>query len=237
MGSGKEENASPRIAAVENPRLFPIVGMIFVSLLLIANTISVKIVEIWGFVLPAGIICFPITYIFGDILTEIYGFKRSRIVIWTGFICLFLMSIFYWISTLLVPAVFWDGQESYSRFFSLSPRIAFASFIAYLVGEFCNSIVLSWMKIWSQGKHLWMRTIGSTIVGEGIDSLIFNFAAFTGVFALNDVAYIAFSGYVLKVAYEIIATPFTYGVVSFLKKYEGIDHYDYGVTYNPIGTD
>jgi len=219
------------------PRLFPVVGMIFVAFLLISNTIAVKIVEIWGFFLPAGILCFPVTYIFGDILTEVYGFRRSRLVIWTGFLCLLFMSLFYWGSTLLTPAPFWEAQESYARFFRLSPRIALASFIAYLVGEFSNSIVLSRMKILFRGRHLWMRTIGSTIVGEGIDSVIFNFSAFAGVFHLREVAYIALSGYVLKVAYEIVATPLTYAAVSFLKKFEGVDHYDHGIRYNPIGLD
>lgn len=236
MGGNREENS---VALSQNvtAKLFPIVGMVFVSFLLISNTIAVKVITVWGFVLPAAIICFPITYIFGDVLTEVYGFKLSRVIIWTGFLCLMLMSLFYWLSTFLSPAPFWDGQESYSRFFTLSPRIAIASLIAYLVGEFANSIVLSRMKIWSQGENLWMRTIGSTIVGEAIDSLIFNFAAFAGIFAFRQVAYIALSGYVLKVLYEIVATPLTYVVVRFLKKYEGVDHYDYGIKYNPIGLD
>jgi queuosine precursor transporter len=235
MDRGQEDRVNP--GEMTSPRLFPIVGMLFVSFLLISNTIAVKIITVWGFVLPAGIICFPVTYIFGDVLTECYGFRRSRMVIWTGFLCLMLMSVFYWGSTFLTPAPFWDGQEAYSRFFSLSPRIALASFIAYLVGEFSNSVVLSRMKIWSHGKNLWLRTIGSTIVGEGFDSVIFNFAAFLGVFGLRDVAYIALSGYVLKVAYEIVATPLTYGVVAFLKRKEGVDHYDHGIRYNPIGLD
>lgn len=214
--------------------LFPVVGMLFVTFLIIANTIAVKIIEVWGFILPAGIICFPITYIFGDVLTEVYGFRRSRLVIWTGFCCLFLMSVFYWTSTTLTPAPFWKDQESYAKFFSLSPRIALASFIAYLVGEFSNSIVMSRMKIWSKGKYLWMRTIGSTLIGEGIDSFVFNFSAFTGIFPIGDVAYIAFSGYVLKVLYEVVATPVTYAIVGFLKKREGTDHFDYEETYNPF---
>jgi queuosine precursor transporter len=233
----ERSQASHQVEAGEQSRLFPVVGMLFVAFLLIANTIAVKIIVVWQFVLPAGIICFPLTYIFGDVLTEVYGFRRSRLVIWTGFLCLMLMSFFYWGSTLLTPAPFWEGQESYARFFSLSPRIALASFIAYLVGEFSNSVIMSRMKVWLEGKHLWMRTIGSTVVGEGVDSFIFNFAAFAGVFAMRDVAFIALSGYVLKVAYEIVATPLTYAVVSALKKYEGVDHYDYGVSYNPVGLD
>jgi len=216
-------------------KLFPVIGMLFVALLLISNTIAVKIVQMGGFMLPAGILCFPVTYIFGDVLVEVYGFKRSRTVIWCGFGCLALMSFFYWLSTTLTPAPFWKGQESYSQFFGLAPRIAIASFIAYLIGEFANSIVMSRMKIWSKGKHLWMRTIGSTIVGEGLDSLVFNFAAFLFVFEFKQVMFIAFSGYVLKVAYEVVATPFTYMIVAYLKKVEGFDHFDHGVNYSPLG--
>lgn len=215
--------------------LFPAVAMVFVTTLLVANTIAVKLVQIAGFILPAGIIVFPLSYIFGDVLTEVYGFRRSRQVIWTGFGCLLLMSLFYWASVMLPPPAFWQGQESYARFFSMSPRIAASSLIAYLFGEFFNSVVLSRMKIWSGGRHLWMRTIGSTLVGEGVDSVIFNFTAFLGVYSLAQVMYIAFSGYVLKVAYEVVATPLTYLIVHRLKRIEGIDHYDYDVKYRLIG--
>lgn len=227
------ENTGLRTGA----RLYPIVGMLFVSLLLISNTIAVKIVSIGGFVLPAGIVCFPITYIFGDVLTEVYGFRRSRLVIWTGFFCLALMSIFYYIATKLPAASFWTDQESFARFFAFVPRIAIASFIAYLAGEYSNSVVLSRMKIWSEGRHLWMRTIGSTIVGEGIDSVIFNFAAFLFVFETKQVWHIAMSGYILKVLYEILATPLTYAIVGFLKRVEGVDHFDRDEKYNILGLD
>jgi queuosine precursor transporter len=216
---------------------YPVVGMLFVAFLLISNTIAVKIVVIAGFVLPAGILTFPVTYLFGDVLTEVYGFYKSRLIIWTGFLCLLLMAGFYLLSVKLTPAPFWDGQQSYARFFQLSPRIAVASLVAYLFGEFLNSIVISRMKIWTKGKHFWMRAIGSTIAGQGVDSLIFNFAAFYGVFATRQVVYIALSGYILKVAYEVLATPLTYFIVRVLKRIEGHDHYDLGIRYNPFGLD
>jgi hypothetical protein len=216
-------------------RYFPIISMAFVACLLIGNTLAAKLVNIWGFVLPAGILVFPVSYIFGDILVECYGYKSSRVAIWTGFGCLIMMSVFYWASVQLPPAGFWKGQESWAQFFSLSPRIAMASLIAYVIGEYLNSVVMSRMKILTKGRYLWTRTIGSTLVGEGADSVIFNVLAFAGLYSFGNVLYIAFSGYVLKCAYEIIATPLTYRIVALLKRAEGFDHYDYGVRYSLIG--
>ena len=213
---------------------FHLVAMIFVAMILISNTIAVKIVYIWGFILPAGILCFPVTYIFGDILTEVYGYEKTRSVIWGGFFCQILMSFFYWLSIKIEPANFWEGQEYYARFFGLVPRIVLASIVAYLLGEFLNSFTLSILKLRTKGKYLWIRTIGSTIVGQSVDSFVFNFTAFLGIYSFSNVAYIAFSGYILKVAYEAIATPITYFIVGKLKHAEGIDHFDYGANYNPF---
>lgn len=218
----------------DTPRYFHLVAMIFVSMLLISNTIATKIIEVYGFILPAGILCFPVTYIFSDILTEVYGYVRTRSVIWGGFICQALMSFFYWLSVQTQPAGFWEGQEFYARFFGLVPRIVLASMIAYLTGEFLNSFVLSRLKIFTKGKFLWTRTIGSTIVGQAADSFIFNFLAFLGIYSIGNVAYIAFSGYVLKVLYEILATPITYFIVNKLKKLDKIDQFDHAISYNPF---
>ncbi len=175
---------------MKNPqgfRYFHIVAMLFVASLLIGNTLAVKVIQLWGFTLPAGILCFPVAYIVNDCLTEIYGYEKTRSVIWWGFICLAFMSLLYYLATLLTPAPFWKDQESFTRLFGLVPRIAIASFIAFLVGSFLNSYVMSIMKIKTKGKYLWTRTIGSTIVGEGADSLIFNCIAFLGVFKFGDV--------------------------------------------------
>ncbi len=215
-------------------RLLDLVAMIFVAMLLISNTIAVKVVSLFGMTLPAGIICFPVAYIVNDVLTEVYGYRKSRRVIWYGFGCLGLMALLYSAATYLPPAPFWQHQKSFALLFGLAPRIAIASFVAFLVGSFLNAAVLSKMKIVTKGRWLWTRTIGSTIVGEGADSLVFNLAAFLFVFDLSDVLYIAFSGFVLKTAYEIAATPLTYMAVGVLKRYEGIDHYDHGVSYNPF---
>ncbi|KKL52175.1 hypothetical protein LCGC14_2288110, partial [marine sediment metagenome] len=205
--------------------------------LLVSNTIAVKIITVSGFVLPAGIICFPVAYIFNDVLVECYGYERTRRVIWCGFGCLALMSFFYWLAAILPPAVFWEDQSAFKKFFQFAPRIAGASFVAYLVGSFLNAYVMSRMKVRTKGKHLWMRTIGSTVVGEGADSLVFNFVAFLGVFELGQVAFIAFSGFVLKTLYEIAATPLTYLIVGWLKRFEGVDVFDHDAAYNPFKVD
>lgn len=217
-------------------RLFHGIAMLFCAMLLISNTIAVKVVEIGGFVLPAGIICFPIAYIFNDVLVETYGYAKARTVIWFGFGCLALMSLFYFIATLLPPAAFWQDNSAFGSLFGQAPRIAAGSFLAYLIGSFLNAAVMSWMKIKTNGKFLWMRTIGSTIVGEAADSFVFNFVAFLWVFEVSQVVYIAFSGFVLKTLYEIAATPFTYIIAAWLKRVEGEDKFDYDVSYNPFRT-
>ncbi len=215
-------------------RLLDLVAMLFVAMLIISNTIAVKVVTLFGMTLPAGIICFPIAYVINDVLTEVYGYSKARRVIWYGFLCLGIMAALYTVATLLPPASFWKHQEPFALIFGFTPRIAIASFIAFLVGSFLNSAVLSKMKLLTKGRWLWTRTIGSTIVGEGADSLVFNLAAFLFVFDLPQVLFIAFSGFVLKTAYEVVATPFTYVVVHVLKKVEGVDQFDHGVSYNPF---
>jgi uncharacterized integral membrane protein (TIGR00697 family) len=217
-----------------NFKYFHILSGLFVATLLISNTVAVKIISIGPFAIPAGILCFPLSYIFGDVLTEVYGYARSRSIIWTGFFCLALMSLFYWLAEILPPAPFWNNQTSFDAILGQAPRIAFASLVAYCIGEFSNSYVLSRMKIWTQGRYLWTRTIGSTIVGEAIDSVSFNLVAFAGVFGFSDLLNIIATGYVMKVLYEIVATPLTYKMVGFLKRAEQIDTFDHGTNYNPF---
>jgi len=211
-----------------------IVAMFYVSALIISNTIAVKIISIGSLAVPAAIICFPISYIINDVLVEVYGYRKARQIIWGGFICLALMSILYIVATNLQPAPFWDKQSEFESLLGLVPRITIASFIAYLVGSFLNAWAMSKMKIASEGKQLWKRTIGSTILGEGADSIIFNLVAFLGIFSLKEVAIIALTGFLLKTAYEIIATPFTYWAVNSLKRAEGVDVYDNHISYNPF---
>jgi queuosine precursor transporter len=217
-----------------NSKYFMYVAIAFVVILMISNTVAVKLVQIGPFVFAGAIFIFPISYIFGDILTEVYGYKASRKIIWSGFVALVMMSFFYYLVQILPAPVFWQNQTAYDLILGSVPRIVFGSIIAYFVGEFSNSYVLSKMKIWSKGKHLWIRTIGSTVVGEGVDSFIFGFIAFGGLLPLSALMTLILSGYFAKVLYEIILTPATYFIVRKLKQDEGIDVYDRNVNYNPL---
>jgi len=211
---------------------FVIIAAIFVTCLITANIIAVKVVSLGPFILPAAVIIFPLSYIFGDILTEVYGYRWARKVIWLGFVCNLIFVIFVWVGQVLPPAPFWEGQEAYVRILGYAPRLLVASFCGYLVGEFANSFVLAKMKILTRGRWLWSRTIGSTIVGQGLDTLIFITIAFIGTpsFVVMMILY----HWLMKTGIEAIATPFTYAVVNFLKKKEAIDTYDYQTKFNPF---
>lgn len=215
-------------------KYYHVVAMVFVSSLILANTLAVKIITVFGFTLPAGIIVFPIAYIFGDVLTEVYGYAGTRSIIWWGFFCLAGMSVFFWAATLLPPATFWHDQEAFVRLFGFVPRIVASSFAAYLIGEFLNSLVMSKLKVKTEGRHLWLRAIASTVIGQGADSVVFNFAAFAGVFPASTVMTIAISGFALKTGYEVLVLPITYLVVNWLKRAEGVDVFDKGISYTPF---
>jgi len=223
-----------RVNNVQRWRFFPYVGCLFVAVLLIANTVGGKVVSVFGLNLPGGIVIFPISYIFGDVLTEVYGFRASRRIIWTGLFCNALMSFVYLAVQYLPAAPFWPHQTAYEEILGFVPRITMASICAYFSGEFCNSYVLAKMKIWTKGKYLWTRTIGSTVIGEGVDTIIFCLIAFSGKFPAPAIFSIIISNYVVKVLYEVLATPLTYRVVSFLKKAEEVDVYDYKTNFNPF---
>jgi uncharacterized integral membrane protein (TIGR00697 family) len=213
--------------------LLPIITALFVTSLLTANIIAVKLVAIASVVLPAGIVIFPLSYLFGDILTEVYGYAAARRVIWLGFICNLLMVIAIWIGQVLPPAGFWTGQSAYEQILGFTPRLLGASFVAYLFGEFANSFVLAKLKVATKGRWLWTRTISSTIVGQGIDSAIFVTLAFVGTGA--PVIEVVFAQWLFKSAYEILATPLTYLIVNALKRAEGIDTFDVNTNFSPIG--
>jgi uncharacterized integral membrane protein (TIGR00697 family) len=224
-------------------RWFPFVTAIFVTVLIISNIIAVKLVLIGGLILPAAVILFPISYIFGDILTEVYGFANARKVIWTGFFCNLLAVIAIWIGGILPAAPIWSAgnfqspdaaQQAYSAILGFTPRLLIASFIAYLIGEFLNSYVLAKLKVRTQGRFLWLRTIGSTIVGEGADSAIFITIAFFGILPTDALFSTIISQWAFKVIYEVIATPFTYLIVNFLKKKENEDYFDQNTNFNPV---
>ncbi len=213
---------------------FVIIAGIFVTCLITANIIAVKLILLFGFLVPAGVIVFPLSYLFGDVLTEVYGYGAARYVIWLGFGCNLLAVIAFFIGGLAPAAPFWHNQAAYDAILGFTPRLLLASFIAYLVGEFTNSFVLAKLKIATKGRWLWTRTIGSTLVGEGLDTLIFISIAFWGVIPSQLMLTAILTQWMFKVLYEVVATPFTYAVVGFLKRREDLDTYDYRTNFNPL---
>ena len=215
-------------------RRFLLFSASFIICLLTANIASVKIFDFFGVFMDAGTIVFPLSYIFGDVLTEVYGFRRSRMVIWLGFAGNLFLVLTLMVAQILPPAPFWDGQEAYARILGFMPRIFVASLCAYLVGEFLNSFVLSKLKVACQGRYLWLRVVLSTIVGQLFDSIIFGCIAFGGTIPLVDLQAYVLVQWVFKSGYEIVISPLTLRVIAWLKKKEQLDTYDYGVRYNPF---
>ena len=211
---------------------FVIIAAVFVTCLITANIIAVKVIGIGSFIMPAAIIIFPLSYIFGDILTEVYGYSWARRVIWLGFVCNLIFVIFAWIGQILPPAPFWSGQEAYESILGYAPRLLAASFVGYLTGEFVNSFIMVKMKIMTRGRWLWSRTIGSTILGQGLDTSIFITLAFIGTPSFMPVMILYH--WLLKTAIEAVATPLTYIMVNYLKRKEAIDVYDDKTKFNPF---
>jgi queuosine precursor transporter len=218
----------------KNYKYLTAISVFFVSILLISNIASTKIVDLGWFTFDAGTLLFPLSYIFGDILTEVYGYKRSRSVIWLGFFMALMMSLIFIIVGKLPATADWNNQAAYNTILGLTPRIVVASLIAYFCGAFSNSYILAKMKILTRGKWLWTRTIGSTVVGEFVDSILFILIAFYGVLPDSLLVTIIISNYIFKTAVEVLFTPVTYKIVSFLKKREMEDYYDLGTNFNPF---
>jgi len=216
-------------------RYYDLVMAAFVTVLLCANLIGAsKLATIGGFTFGAGVLFFPISYVFGDILTEVYGYARARKVVWAGFGALLFASLMSAIVLAFPPAPGWPHQPAFETVFGGTPRIALASLIAYFSGELTNSFVLAKMKIATSGRHLWTRTIGSTIAGEAVDSAIFYPLAFLGVWTTEQVLAVMLSNYLIKVGWEAVMTPFTYRIVAFLKRAEGEDYYDRDTDFTPF---
>lgn len=216
-------------------KLFLIITVVYVTCLLLSNLVAGKMWAVTGNItLPAAVILFPITYIFGDIFTEVYGFKNARIIIWLGFACSFFAVGVYMITIGLPHPDFWTNQEAYATVLGTTPRVAAASFIGYLFGEFSNSMVLSKLKVMTGGKKLWVRTILSTLVGEGFDSVIFVTVSFWGTMENATLLQMIFFQYLFKVCYEIIFTPATYAIVNWIKRKEEMDTFDYNVKYRIV---
>jgi uncharacterized integral membrane protein (TIGR00697 family) len=228
----------------ERFRYYDFVMAAFVTILLLSNVIGagkVAVVHLpvigdWPF--GAGILFFPISYVIGDVLTEVYGYARARRVIWAGFAAVVFMAFMAWIVVALPPAPTWTNQAAYATVFGQVPRIVAASVCAFWAGEFVNSYVLARMKIWTAGRHLWSRTIGSTVLGEGVDSLIFYPLAFLGAEGWTPalVVTVLFTQWALKVTWEVALTPVTYVAVGWLKRREGIDVFDRDTDFSPFRT-
>src|SRR6185436_9115277 len=216
-------------------RYYDLVMAAFVTVLLCANLIGpAKLAHVGPLTFGAGVLFFPISYIFGDVLTEVYGYARARKVVWAGFSAVIFASFMSWIVVGLRPAAGLPDQCAYQAVFGNTPRIVFASLCAFFLGEFANSFVLAKMKIMTDGKFLWMRTIGSTIVGEGVDSLVFYPVAFLGIWSNDLVISVMITNYLIKVGWEAVITPFTYLVVNFLKRAENEDYYDRKTNFTPF---
>lgn len=213
---------------------YTLITALFAAVLVISNIAASKVTHFWGLTLDAGTVLFPLSYIFGDVLTEVYGYAASRRVIWIGFGSTFLAAATFMVVGALPAAPEWGNQAAYEAILGLTPRIVCASLIAFLVGEFANSFVLAKMKIATAGKWLWTRTIGSTLVGEFLDTAIFTLAAFWGVFPDSIILPLILSMYLFKVAVEVIFTPVTYAIVGHLKRHDRSDVYDRETDFNPF---
>src|SRR5579875_2051167 len=219
-------------------RYFDFVMAAFVTILLLSNvigagkvaTITLPRIGPWPF--GSGILFFPVSYVLGDVLTEVYGYARARRCIWAGFAAMLFMAFMSWVVVALPPAASWTGQSAYEAVFGQVPRIVFASICAFWAGEFANSFVLAKMKILTRGRWLWTRTIGSTAVGQALDSSVFITIAFAG--SVPDLGSLILAQWLFKTLYEIVATPLTYVVVNRLKRAEKIDTFDYDTNFSPV---
>ena len=240
MDEGQVRTVEASALAGVRLRHFDFVMAAFVTILLLSNVLGagkVAVIDLpglgpWPF--GAGILFFPISYVIGDVLTEVYGYARARRCIWAGFAALLFMAFMAFVVVALPPAPTWHGQEAYEQVFGQVPRIVFASIAAFWAGEFVNSYVLARMKIWTRGRHLWTRTIGSTVAGQGVDSLIFYPLAFYGVWDNDTLFVVLLTQWALKVGWEALLTPVTYAVVGWLKRREGVDVFDEATDFTPF---
>lgn len=216
------------------PKYFDVIACLFVAVYLISQVSSAKLFSFGPFVFPGAIVVFPFAYIFGDILTEVYGYARTRRVIWLGFISAAILAVVLAIVQILPSAPNWTFQHEYEAILGVVPRVVLGSLLAYWAGEFANSFILAKMKIWTGGRKLWSRTIGSTVVGQLVDSAVFGVVAFGGLMPWSVIVTLVGSIYLFKVLYEVAATPLTYVIVNRLKRHEGIDVFDNNTSFTPF---
>ncbi len=237
MSTEHEPVAVSASAVTREFRYFDFMMAAFVVILVLSNVIgAAKPAQVWGFTFGAGILFFPLSYLLGDILTEVYGYARARRCVWAGFAALLFLAFMSWVVVSLPPAPGWSGQGAYESVFGQVGRIVFASIAAFWAGEFVNSFVMAKMKVMTKGKYLFTRTWGSTIFGQGVDSLLFYPLAFLGVWETSTVFQVLATNWALKVAWEIALTPVTYAVVNFLKRTEGVDVFDDKTDFTPFKT-
>ena len=216
-------------------RYFDYMMAAFVAILLLSNLIGAsKLASVHGYTFGAGILFFPVSYVLGDVLTEVYGYANARRCVWAGFAAMLFMAFMSWVVVKLPPAAGWDGQAAYDSVFGNTWRIVAASVLAFWAGEFVNSFVLAKMKIVTGGKHLWTRTIGSTVFGQAVDSVIFYPVAFLGTWSNAQVLTVMVTNWALKVLWEAVLTPVTYAVVGWLKSREGVEVFDTGTDFSPF---
>jgi len=218
-------------------KYYDLLASIFIVVLVISNLVGQKICDIGGYPVSGAQLLFPITYIFGDVFTEVYGYGGSRRVIWIGFAANALMAGLGNLIVALPAAPGWKNQEAFAIVFHQVPRLVLASLIAYWCGEFANSFTLAKMKLFTKGRYLWTRTVGSTVVGQAVDTVILSLIAFTGQVPTTELIKLVIAAYLFKVIYEVIATPLTYAIVAFLKRTEGIDTFDYQTRFTPFATE
>jgi len=218
-------------------KYYDLLASIFVVVLLISNLVGQKICDFWGYPVSGAQLLFPITYIFGDVFTEVYGYGGSRRVIWIGFAASGLMAVLGNLIVALPADPQWRNQEAFATVFHQVPRLVAASLLAYWCGEFANSFTLAKMKLVTKGRYLWTRTVGSTVVGQAVDTAIVMIAGFAGELPMSVIFKLILGGYLFKVTYEVLATPLTYAVVNFLKRTEGVDKFDYGTRFTPFATE
>ena len=232
------KSSGAHISGAQPPRSYRYYDFIlcaFVVLLLLSNLVgAAKVANIGGVQFGAAILFFPLSYVIGDVLTEVYGYARARRVVWAGFGAMVFMAAMTWIVVAMPPDPGWDGQAAYEQVFGLTPRIVTASLIAFWAGELSNAFVMARMKVLTKGRHLWMRTIGSTVVGQGVDSLLFYPLAFLGVWETSAVLVVLVTNFALKVAWEALLTPVTYRAVAILKRTENEDVYDTDTDFTPF---
>ncbi|MGI5085103.1 queuosine precursor transporter [Treponema putidum] len=220
--------------SIKKTNFLPVISGLFVGVLVLSNILAAKMVQLGPFVFDGGTLLFPFSYIFGDVLAEVYGYRASRKVIWTGFFMLLIMGLNIWLISVLPAESEWVFQQDFDNILLQMPRISAGSLCGYFIGEYSNSVVLSKLKVITRGKHLWLRTISSTLIGEFFDSAVFVAIAFLGLYSIDVLIIMAFSNYLFKTLIEVIFTPFTYRIIAFVKKHEKIDVYDYNVSYNPL---